>query len=321
MPIRDVLPYLAGSPDAGVQAIQGTPLQADTATVAKGLGFPEGMIDRYGDVIGTRPRRKSDYLRDFALGMATNDPLASTKMATQVQQQYNQALDRQIKIAREQEQADREKANFLWEAIANARKFGGKHSKKMMVEGLKMGGVEPSQTMLDVMTDLDTVTESVFAKLREGNTSAAEVEAMITDPQVLGAQIRGVREAEAAGLAMKEATLRIDTAKQLQQKRSAEMGLPQGSTRERAIEVLQKKQTMPRDQWKEMVREKYPEFRGMGTDEIKDHATRHWDRPSRFEELNKFTGGRLARGGQIGTTTSGGAATDNWTTQMPVKVK
>lgn len=167
MPIEDVLPYIGGPADAGEQAIQGTPLQAQTASIAKGLGFSDEVIDRYGDAIGARPRRTSDFLRDFATGFIQNDPEAATRIKTQVRDQFNQQVERKLRIARQKKEEDRQQALFLLDAVKKSQAVGGANGAALLKDIYKQAGMEPTPSIMKMMTDRDQWNQEILEEMED----------------------------------------------------------------------------------------------------------------------------------------------------------
>lgn len=82
------------------------PPQAGGAGVSARLLGPD-LAEKYGDVLGTRPKRGGDFLRDFVVGMANGgDPTAADAMKMKVQESYAN----EYAASRKREQEDRDQA-------------------------------------------------------------------------------------------------------------------------------------------------------------------------------------------------------------------
>lgn len=187
MPLEDVLPFIGGSPNAATQALQGTPDQAAVADIAKRLGFPEDTIDRYGDVLGARERRFSDFARDFATGFVQNDPEAATRVKTQVRDQFNQAVDRKVRMAREKKRADIEEAQFMVNSIKSAQELGGANGTGLLRDIFKQAGVEPVPSVMKMMANRDEFNQDMLNQLADmvdkGVFTADEVKGLGANPK------------------------------------------------------------------------------------------------------------------------------------------
>lgn len=223
-------------------------------------------------------------VRDFALGVFQNDPMASVNVGMKVQEQFNQAVDRQIRLQREKDRADREKAEFIWTAIGKARQFGGKHSKKLMKESMAQLGIDMPQFALDVLTDHDETTTEIMEKIREGDLGGAELEAIFSNSSELAGQIAAAKKAIHTSNAIKAQVQNIDRNKQILAE-GQRKALKPASTRERAIEVMRIYQEQPPELAEAMIQQKYGEFVGMNPKKVQRYALGRYEKDLSGKEM------------------------------------
>lgn len=164
-----------------------TPAQADTAKVAEGLGFPETLTDRFGDVLGTRPRRLSDSIRDGALAAITGDVTAPLKLQTQIARSFAQAVDRKRERALEDIQARRQRNTDVLSAIAQARQFPGNRvgALEALLEGLGHK-IHPffKKHMVDEQLEYEKMQPLLQQAIDDGNFDDQEISDFLSNPNL-----------------------------------------------------------------------------------------------------------------------------------------
>lgn len=190
--IREFLSKGAGF-ISGAGAVDQSPQQAETEKVIKQLGFPEEMIDRFGDTLGTRKRRLSDFARDAALGFINDDPSAGMKLRQQVADRVGEALNRQRERA-DQDEAKRREDN---EEILNFRELAlssAKPSQTFTTLFQERFGQPPSKIMVQEFLDEERMRAEDVRRIRERMESGGKLEDALVQTRFGLEQLKTLRD-------------------------------------------------------------------------------------------------------------------------------
>jgi hypothetical protein len=164
MPLEDVLNQADPTdPTAGVP-------QAQTEAIAKKLLGEDGF-NRFGDVVGARPATWRDALRDFTIGMTKGADTVETLRLKQ-REQFQEAVYREQRAALAKAKIDADNVKSVLDTVVTVSKLPAGYRAGILKEHLQKLGVEPSPTMLKMMTDSDMIASMPIEQLYEAATRA-----------------------------------------------------------------------------------------------------------------------------------------------------
>ena len=142
----------------------GLPSQSDTDTIARSL-LGDDLAQRYGDVIGSRPRTPADAVRDTTIsGSQGNETLDGLK--AQVAEQYNAGLQAATEAASAKKRADEMTVRSVGEGIRAIRSGYSPSSRVQAYAALlEEHGITADKTVL----------KEFEAEAEEGGIAADEV--------------------------------------------------------------------------------------------------------------------------------------------------
>jgi hypothetical protein len=146
------------------------------------MGFPDTLTDRYGDVLGTRKRRFSDFVRDAAIaGSNLNDSAAVMKMHQQVADNFAKAMDRQREIAEEEEGKRRQNNQAIFDIFAVARKTQNPaRAAKTMA---KEFGIELSDEVTAILADDKQIQTADFDRIADALEDGGDLTKIFANTQ------------------------------------------------------------------------------------------------------------------------------------------
>lgn len=186
--------------DPGAEATgMTTPAQARSETIARSL-MGDGFVNQFGDVIGVRKPAWTDRVRDAAIGFSEGIG-GLESLRSRVRKEYNDRHFRQQQAAVQQEVANRQKAQTIATVMQKAMELPPKARKAYLKEAYGQMGIEPSQTMLSMVDDMDFISSlnipQIQQRIAEGTgPSAEELEAAVADPNAM-ANLYGVMKQRA----------------------------------------------------------------------------------------------------------------------------
>lgn len=155
--------------------------QADTDRIARRL-LGDDMVDRYGDVLGTRKHGLRDIARDFALGVA-GGPTKSLELRAQVREQFQKAYDKEAKAAAVKAQQDREQATMVINTLKGVAGLAPGHRAAIFQETLDQAGIPYSKAAVKFLTDADTLAQlpmdDLMEKAEKGEVSIASISSIM----------------------------------------------------------------------------------------------------------------------------------------------
>jgi hypothetical protein len=218
----------------GAEAQQGqTPSQAATDKIAKGLGFPETLTDRFGDVIGTRKRRFSDFVRDAAIaGAAGGDPTAVLKMHNQVADNYAAAVERQRERAEQEEEKRRSDNDEMMNIMQLAREHGrnGGNAVAAFKQLSKEAGVEASPLLAKILTDEQQIRDEDFARINEALEQGGNLKDIVVNSKEGLERIGALQDLRRTDLTLSKDFAELQRIRQQNEAREIELGIARTRT-------------------------------------------------------------------------------------------
>lgn len=164
------------------------PPQADQDAIQRKL-LGDDLVDRYGDVLGSRPRTMTDRLRDFTISMSEG-PKAVRDLQFKVLDTYQKQYQTAVRTGISQRQQEIAQINTIFRAIEAGRKNPG-YGAQILTSTLKSLGITPDPAVVKMMTDEDVLAKIQIQKLSDAaqqidGPELSEILGLFTDPVAAG---------------------------------------------------------------------------------------------------------------------------------------
>lgn len=153
--------------------------QADQDAIARRL-LGDDLVNRFGDVIGARPKGFRDALRDFTIAGGSQDggqKLNALKL--QVQERFSEELQKEQEAARLKREEDRRIGKQFLSTIETIQKLPPGHRSSVLKETLDKAQIPYTQATLKMFTDADMLAKLPIPELQraaaDGELSAEAI--------------------------------------------------------------------------------------------------------------------------------------------------
>ncbi len=220
--------FLSRGPDAIDSDPNQSPIQAQTQNLIEKLGFDKEVVDRFGDQLGTRKRRFSDFARDAAIGFIENDSGAPGRLHQQVTENVAAAVLEQREATERAEAERRERNQEALDIMALAREHqsqGGDGAKALMTLSKQLDiPIVPSMAAL--LVDEKQIPNEALSDLAEefGLPGGGDLTELLSNPKALISKVIQIGDLKKQQLAaaMTQAELRGQQLKN--EERARELG-------------------------------------------------------------------------------------------------
>lgn len=170
--------------------------QSKSKVIAERLLGPE-LAERYGDVLGLRKEKWSDFWRDFGNEFAGRGN--AERLKQRVLDQYNQKYQQERQAAAEQDQANVQKINTFVGLIRQMKDIPKGHRTGILKAALEKLDMQGSPEAVKLLADVENfdaekvlTPEMIDTLLSDSSAGIAQIADVLGDPQAAVALKKGI---------------------------------------------------------------------------------------------------------------------------------